>query len=144
MNYAEVNTLNDVDAAWLAGIIDGEGSVTLTTERKRQKFKQPQLCVTSTSRNIIDTIERITGVGHVRIKLRREEHHKDAWSWQVKNGRQVLDVLTQILPFMREENKVARARLLTDNWLRVTMRNGRYSESQMEEKLAFESAFFAG
>ena len=103
MDYATVKKLRDVDAAWLAGIIDGEGCVTLTTERKRQKFKNPQVCVSNTSLKLLEEIKELTGVGHIRKKPKRVEHHKQAWSWQIKTGRQVLDLLEQLLPHMREE-----------------------------------------
>jgi hypothetical protein len=43
MTYKEVNTLAPVDAAYLAGLIDGEGTVTLS---RLNPYKQMSVVVT--------------------------------------------------------------------------------------------------
>lgn len=50
--------------------------------------------------------------------------------------------IQQLLPYMKEPRKIARARHLISLYASCTKRNGRYSKQERKKKAAFEAAFF--
>jgi hypothetical protein len=60
----------------------------------------------------------------------------------VISGRQALALLDQIGAYLRTY-KLQRCRLLLDEYIAVTPRNGRYSAAQRTAKGLFEARFFA-
>ena len=58
------------------------------------------------------------------------------------SSRQALALLAQIAQYLRTY-KLQRCRLLLDEYLAVTPRNGRYTPSQRAAKELFEERFFA-
>lgn len=71
---AETIVVSDVDWAWLAGIIDGEGNLSLYkgTEKghdgKHRIRIRPQLKITNTNQLMIEKARRIMGNGHVIMR----------------------------------------------------------------------------
>jgi len=51
--YRQVQPLSKVDAAYIAGLIDGEGTVTLT---RKHKNENRQLCISisNTEKNLLE------------------------------------------------------------------------------------------
>jgi hypothetical protein len=84
-----IRELSAVEAAYIAGIVDGEGTITLTRTH-RDEGRRPVVSISST-----------------------------------------------------EPYKLQRCRLLLDEYLSVTPRNGRYTCAQREAKELFEARFFA-
>ena len=142
MSYAVVKMLIDIDAAWIAGIIDGEGTVTLTYNHAGQRFKNPQVSVASTSYELLRMLKDMTGVGHISQKKKYQPQHKQSYHWQINTGKQAIDLLRSLLPFLRESKKWKRAKKLVSEWSTVTKRNGKYSEEAAAAKLKFEEEFF--
>lgn len=143
MTYRSVKSLTDIEAAWIAGIIDGEGTITLTTQRRGQPFKNVQISVASTSYELLRMLKDMTGVGHVSQKKKYEAHHKQSYTWQVATSGQAIDLLRKLLPFLRESVKWKRAKKLVSEWNSVTKRNGKYSDEARSRKLQFEEEFFS-
>jgi hypothetical protein len=126
------------DVAWAAGIVDGEGSVTL--DKKGKTYRQPALTVYSTDLPIIDTLHRLFGgiVQHVPI---RANMRKPGWFWKLC-GAQCLPCLKILLPYMRCSKKRERAKFLLANWRRVVTPNGRYTDKQKVARLKVQEDFF--
>lgn len=143
-DYKKVKDIAAVDAAWLAGLIDGEGTVTLSRDRRTAKFRTPTIDMTSTSPELLEEVVRLTGVGFITTKrTKAKEHHSQAWHWCVRGGSQVIALLKIVLPFMREKNKRARAVLLVEHYEALTPRNGQYTAEQTERKLELETRLLA-
>lgn len=142
MKYRSVKILTDTEAAWLAGLIDGEGTVTVTRHKASNKFKSPQVSVSSTSYELLRTTVDMTGLGFISQKKKYQEHHRQSYHWQISSGTQAVDLLKQLLPFLRESKKWKRARKIVSEWRSVTPRNGKYSDAMAQRKLRFEEEFF--
>ena len=126
--------------AYLAGLIDGEGTVTLTKERSYSKFRAPVVSMASTSIELIDIF--IQHYGGTRCsKKKYKEHHKDSYTWRLSNNKALI-LLNDILPYMLEPSKVYRAKLLLSKYSELTSRNGKYTDNQALRKLEFEHLFF--
>lgn len=130
------------EAAYLAGIImDGEGSITLTRMHKGE-FRRPCLSITSTDLELIMYLQSLIGGVIVNKKNYKPNLHKDAITLVLKKKEQVLLILEEILPFLRINRKQMRADWILRHYNRVTLRNGKYNEMQLKEKIAFEDYFF--
>lgn len=126
--------------AYTAGLLDGEGTVTLHRSRARQRFRYPMVEMTSTSEELVAFMRETWGGTVVRQKVYKA-HHRTSWSWRVI-GDAALGLLQCVVPLMKEHEKVRRGRLLLDHYKRLTPRNGRYTDAMVEAKDRFERAFF--
>jgi hypothetical protein len=134
--------MKPVDVGWLAGILDGEGTITLLA-RSAPRFRQPTLSVTSTDLPILTRICRLAG-GHISRHTRRNPNRRwrAAWIWKLNGASTVLAVLRLVVDHLRCPKKRRRARFLLAHYGRVTQRNGRYSAAQRARKVAMEQRFF--
>lgn len=128
--------------AYTAGLIDGEGTVTLSRLHKTDKFRSPVVSVSSTTYELLDFLKSIYG-GSISPHKTYKEHYKQSWSWKL-NYNAALSFLIKILPYMKEPEKIRRAKLLVERYKSLTPRNGRYTELQTTNKLRFETEFFGG
>lgn len=126
--------------AYIAGIIDGEGTITLSKVRKSAKFRVPVVSVSSTTLEILEYLKSHYGGSIVKHKV-YQEHHKQSWSWKLDYKR-AIKLCVDVLPFLLEPEKRRRAKLLIDVYGRVTPRNGKYSPEQLVAKKAFEHEFY--
>lgn len=70
------------------------------------------------------------------------EGNRRSWIWEIRSNA-ALRFLNEILPYMKEPKKIARARLLVGEYKAATVRNGRYSEQRRKLKIDFERRFFS-
>lgn len=126
--------------SYLAGIIDGEGSICLTRHGKNE-FARPRVSVASTTREMVDFL-KITFGGHISTKRKKKKfYHKEAYIWAV-SGNLALDLLKKVVDFLKEPRKRNRARYLLSRYKGVTVRNGKYNKFQLVRKKEFEKVFF--
>lgn len=125
---------------YVAGLFDGEGTVTLVRKNKG-KFKAPICSMTSTTKSLLQLLKSSYG-GYIRKQKKYKEHHKDAWIWSVVYD-PTLDLLSRIYQFIREPEKRRRAYLLLSQYKSITPRNGRYTDEMLDKKNAFELEFFS-
>ena len=136
-DYKTTQILSAADVAYIAGLIDGEGTITLT-RKHRNEFRQLAISISSTERQLLDFVKSATGVGTITNKIAYNSAHSRSFAYAVYN-RQALALLGQVTPFLLSYN-ARRAKLILDQYLRVVTRNGKYSEDQLEARRQFESA----
>jgi len=59
--YKEVNRLEDTEAAYIAGLIDGEGTITLS-KRHRNENRQLVISISNNEKVILDYVLKVAGV----------------------------------------------------------------------------------
>ena len=134
---------SEVEIGWAAGIIDGEGSVTLDKKgRKETIFRQPAVTVPSTDKEILDELARFFG-GNVRPLKRRSRMKKPGWQWKLCGFNSVGPCLTVLEPHLRCPKKRARARHIIQGYPSVSTPNGVYTPEQRTARLTFQDAFYA-
>ena len=134
-------SISEVDLAYLAGLIDGEGSITLFTTSNPKAFKIPCLSVTSTDRYLLEPL--LVFGGSIQTKGRnRPAGHRQAYDYRVK-GLAAVEAIRQLFPYLRHFTKRSRAQLILDFYEVLTKRNGRYSEAERELKKRFEAMFLS-
>jgi hypothetical protein len=131
--------LTPIQAAYVAGIIDGEGTITLTRLSRRQN-RRVVVSVSSTELSLLLYLRSVIGMGRLTTKVRARQHHSQSFTYTL-SSRQALGLLKQVVPHLRTY-KLARASMVLKKYVRLTPRNGRYTPSQRLARQAFEAQFF--
>jgi len=132
--------VNPIDI-YAAGLVDGEGTITMSRHHKNDEFRRPVVSVSSTSYELLSFLKLNYG-GHISKVRKSAAHHAQAWHWMASSD-YALNMLVRIVPSMLESKKVARANLLLSQYKQNTPRNGKYSPAQKEVKREMENAFFS-
>ena len=135
-------TLLAEEKAYIAGIIDGEGSIMLLKFHKNQ-YPSPCISISSTSLELLQWIQIISEVGQVKSKKNYNPSlHKDSFTYEVKYNDAIL-LLEQIEPYLVISQKKIRAQLIIHEYKKLTPRNGRYSQDLIQAKEEFYKRFMA-
>jgi hypothetical protein len=134
--YREVLSLSPTDAAYIAGLVDGEGTITLSRKHSGEQ-RQLVVSISNTERPLLDFVLRRVGAGKVTSKRMSKPHHALGLTYTLCN-RQALTFLEQIAPFL-QSYKRKRARLVLDNYIRLTPRNGKYTSTIRAQRSLFEA-----
>lgn len=99
--------MSDADKGYLAGIIDGEGSVGFTWGSSAKA--QIRVTVVNTDRRLIDWLLTRAG-GHACPKKQKVAHWKRAWQWTVTSAqaRRLLDEVGHYLVLKAEQAALVR------------------------------------
>jgi hypothetical protein len=134
-----VNLLSVAEAAYIAGIVDGEGSIMLSPSAGRYRF--PVLAIANNDRQLLEWIDAIVGGGRIAVKPARKPTHSESYMWEIKN-RRCIAICEQLRPYLRVARKVARVAIIVDRYTICTPANGHYTPAQRAAKEAMETAFF--
>jgi hypothetical protein len=119
-NAAKYNTngnrareMSATDAAYLAGIIDGEGHISIYggyggADPHRYRA---HLGVANTSMSLLEWCKSATGVGGIAVQRKVSETRKAVWQWMVVSEG-AASVLVQVLPYL--VIKADRAKLVVE------------------------------
>lgn len=138
--YRQTFPLDPIDAAYIAGLIDGEGTITLS-RRHRNENRQLVVTISSNERTILQYVKDVTGVGIVTKKRAYKASHSINYTYKLSN-RQAIDLLQQLFPYFKSYKK-HRAQLVLDKYLILTPRNGKYSQQLADARSQFIDEFFA-
>ena len=122
--YKEVKLLDQTDLAYIAGIIDGEGTVTLS-RRHRSENRHLVISISNTERPLLEYVLKSVGAGKITNKKTYQSHHTASYTYAISN-RQALAMLNQVFPYLKTY-KAKRSDLILRDYIRLTPRNGRYT-----------------
>ena len=66
-NYKKVNKLSSSEAAYIAGIIDGEGTISLSRKHKNEN-RQLVVSISNNERCLLEYVLKTAGVGKITSK----------------------------------------------------------------------------
>ncbi len=135
-----MRVLSEAEAAYTAGVIDGEGTITLTRTHRHEN-RRPVVSISSCEISLLSFVKSTIGAGRITRKACSRAHHSPSFAYTL-TSRQALSLLVQVVPFLRTY-KALRARLLIDEYVKVTPRNGRYSAERRAARDQLEARFFA-
>ncbi|HDK7177878.1 hypothetical protein ACP49_00420 [Clostridium botulinum] len=128
--------------AYIAGIIDGEGSIMLLRFHNNQ-FPSPCISISSTTIELLEWIKSVTKVGTIKRKKNyNTEKHTDSFTYTIKYN-DAINLLIQIEPYLVIKNKKTRARLIIEKYKSLTPRNGKYSNEMLKAKEEFYKEFIS-
>lgn len=98
------------ELAWQAGIIDGEGTVTLSRQIRKGRPSpafRPMVTVTNTNPDIVmPFVEMWGGAMYKRPDKRKAKKWADSWTWYCPRS-SVIEFLKSIRPHLRAKHKQA-------------------------------------
>ena len=110
--------LTDVQAAWAAGVLEGEGCFSIFKRAtSSQNHKQLHIQCTMTDEDIISRLQSIFNVGSI-YKVQPSGCKKDgtpykpAWKWAVNNHAGQKLIIESILPYLGNRRKTKALEML--------------------------------
>ncbi len=130
----------ETEKAYIAGIIDGEGSIMLTRFHKNQ-YHSPCVSISSTDIELLEWVKKTTGIGKIINKKNYdEEKHKNSYTYRVIYD-DAISLLREIEPYLVIQQKKLRAQHILNYYKKITPRNGRYSDELRKLKEQFYMDF---
>ncbi|EKQ55459.1 MULTISPECIES: LAGLIDADG family homing endonuclease [unclassified Clostridium] len=134
--------MTDLEKAYIAGIIDGEGSIMLQRFHYNE-YPSPCISIASTTYELLYWIKSVIGKGVIKQKKNYDNFkHKDCYSYILKYN-DAIKLLKEIYPFLIINSKRKRAELILNKYKSLTPRNGRYSDELLKAKSDFYNEFIS-
>jgi hypothetical protein len=128
------------EKAYIAGIIDGEGSIMLSKFHNNQ-FPAPCVSISSTTLELLQWVRSKVGAGTIKEKKNYDiKNHKNSYTFALRYN-DAINLLQDILPYLVICSKKERAHLILERYKEVTPRNGRYSKELLIKKEQFYIEF---
>lgn len=138
--YKRVNRLTSTQAAYVAGLVDADGSISLT-RRHRNENRQLVLSISNTDFDLLRQVNTMVGAGRITKKRTYSRRHTPSGEFKIEN-RQALELIRKLAPHLLTY-KALRAELALSDYVRLTPRNGRYTEDIAQERRKFVQEFLA-
>lgn len=132
--YRRTKRLRRADAAYVAGLVDGEGSVMLS-RRHLGDERQLVVSISNTEAALLEYVLAVVGAGKITRKRTYSERHAPGLTYAIGN-RQALALLAQLEPYLRSY-KAQRTRLVLEHYVRLTPRNGKYTDALRRQRGEF-------
>jgi hypothetical protein len=122
-------------AAYVAGLIDGEGTVTLTRLHADEN-RRLVVSIANTDLKLLQFVMGNVGAGKITRKRTISGLHTPSYCY-VLASRQALALLQQVWPYLHTYKR-HRAELALQHYQALTPRNGKYSPSLLAKRRKFE------
>jgi hypothetical protein len=132
------NRLPPEVAGYVAGLIDGEGTITLSRLHAGER-RRLVVSIVNTELPMLRFIAEQAGVGKITRKRTTSDRHTPAYTYAV-TSRQALQLLEQIVQYLRSYKRQRAMRVL-QLYTALTPRNGKYTPELSQQREAFEMAF---
>ncbi len=105
--------LSKEDAIYLAGIIDGEGSVGVFTRNGNKKWVRPHLQIVNNNFDLLNWLQKRIKFGSIYIRKDKRKNRKRGWNWRVACNNAII-VLKEVFPYLIVKKK--NAEILLSLW----------------------------
>ncbi len=85
--------MNDVDIAWVAGLLEGEGSFLF-----KKSGEAPLVSCHMTDLDVLEKLQNLCG-GKIYTVSKRKDHWKQSWVWYVSHAN-AARLMKDVLPYM--------------------------------------------
>ena len=143
---AEVQSIRrEVDLAWLAGIIDGEGCLSLDMKLSHngKVYLMPKIRVINTDVRMIQKTARIYlelgVVFYYNINKKRREHYKDQTAIIISSQGSSVKVLNAIIPYLANKKSIAECMLNVIELVKTFPKGGNTFSFNYSEDATFTS-----
>ena len=101
----KINKLSETEAAYIAGFIDGEGSIGLSDRGKEARKTRDliyimKISISNTNRDVLEWIRLKIGFGSIYTARKGNNKHKQSYQWAIV-GRRCVDLLEWIYPYLK-------------------------------------------
>ena len=101
--------MEEVAKAWLAGLVDGEGTITIARNKMKGRNKdlfRPILCITNSSLELLQCCKTTTDLGEIYKQKKQTSHHRQVYRWRVSDGKAV-SIVIEIKPYLIAKRRQA-------------------------------------
>lgn len=95
--------VSDIDIAWAAGLIEGEGCFVLSKD-KRSNHHKTAIQVEMTDKDTLDKLQNILGGSIIESnypsKFKRFPNAKPSWRWYQHKQSDVFNTLLRVMPYL--------------------------------------------
>jgi hypothetical protein len=127
-------------AAYIAGLIDGEGTVTLSRLHAKQN-RRLVVSIANTELPLLQFVIDQVGAGKITRKRTTSDRHTPSFCYAISSG-QALTLLQKVTPYLRSYKR-QRAQLALDLYKALTPRNGKYTPQLLIRRRDFEQNFLS-
>jgi hypothetical protein len=85
-DYKQTAQLTDTDAAYIAGLIDGEGTVT-PSRKHRNENRQLAVTISNNEIALLEFVLDRVKAGKITRKRKNRSHHAENFTYAIHNGR---------------------------------------------------------
>lgn len=139
-DYKRTHQLEPEVAAYIAGLIDGEGTITLS-HRHANERRHLVVSIANTELPLLEFVLEQSGTGKITRKRTTSALHTPSYCYAISN-QQALALLKQIAPYLRS-HKRQRAELILARYTSLTPRNGKYANDIAQLRSDFERQLLA-
>lgn len=139
-SYGKVKKLSAPESAYIAALIDGEGTISLTRHNKNG-YRRLEIGISNTELELLKWVKNLIGAGQINSKRSYNKKHLTCYTYKICN-RQAFNLLVQVSSYLRTYKR-KRANLILKNYKKLTLRNGKYSQELLKKKKKFVEKFFA-
>lgn len=135
----KIRRISDVELAWLAGLLEGEGSFMFHCDPAKDNQRARvivRVAVHMTDKDVVERVRDIVGVGNVLPRKPGKAHHKVTYRWALSAKAAAIDLMTLLRPHMGE-----RRRAQIDACIEAVTENGGL---RTRERHHGESLYWAG
>lgn len=131
---------------YISGFFDADGSITMSYNSKKDKFKTIKIDFTNVELNILLQIQKFL-IDNYNLKLfistkpAKKITHSTSYVLSVSSNQQCIK-LCKLLD-SKHPKKLHRINTILKYHDKVTIRNGKYLEKNIMRKLAYERLFFS-
>jgi hypothetical protein len=98
------------DLLWVAGLLEGEGCFLLHRDRQswgghKYVYYRPRVICAMTDRDVIERLQRVTGMGRIAIGRATAPGHKPYWRWTVSRDGDAIRLMKALYPHMGERRR---------------------------------------
>lgn len=126
--------LSIAQAAYTAGLVDGEGHISIGRSLSRNKRRweySAHVGITNTNMLILTWCHRTTRLGSITPKEKREQGWKAAFQWKLRSW-EIPNFLLEILPYLVAKRQQAELML---EFLQLSNKRGQRSPTLEQEVL---------
>jgi len=124
-----MNELTVAQKAYLAGLIDGEGSVQIVrattsyNRKSRRIYHQLRVLVFNNNYDMISWIKNAVGYGNIRTRKRQSPRHQKGYIY-VATALKALEIVRAVYPYLIAKKKQADVAFLFGETIRKKSNNG--------------------
>ncbi|MDU1277424.1 MULTISPECIES: hypothetical protein [Clostridium] len=132
--------MTETEKAYIAGIIDGEGSIMLQRIHKNE-HPSPCVSIASTTLELLEWIKNTVGKGRIISKKNYNiEKHNDCYSYVLRRN-DAIQLLNDIYPYLIINTNKKRSELIINKYKSITPRNWYYTDEMLIAKDEFYKEF---
>lgn len=129
------------ELAWLAGIIDGEGSIFIMRNTRKDRERSfnyiLRVSVQSTDTIMARACAEITEIGATYTSVTKQEANSNTHKWQVE-GKKATRVLKELLPYLRVKLDQAESAIEFQETTKKHWRRMEASDYQKQEEFYYK------